>query len=186
MSQWESKIESNITVNKRVSEKTRKDNIMISKEKKEQDMLIYKLLTEIWKLESELETLNSQIKVKDSEMEEMEQTVAVGNTNVEALQSEYRCLMHSWNSVVVAISNRDKGLECLQEELNKLQETLKSIQSEIEQVKKLTKREFQDNEKLTMIKSRIELDLRNCTTQTMKRLSNELLSKIACMNSRPF
>ncbi|XP_023021111.2 lethal (2) 41Ab [Leptinotarsa decemlineata] len=178
MSQWENKIESHISVNKRVSEKTRKDNLMIGREKKEQDLLIYKLLTEIWKLESELETVNSKIRVKENEIEEMEQTVAVGNTNIEALQSEYRCLMHSWNSVVVAIGNRDKGLDCLNEELGKFQEKFKSMVSETEQIKKLTKTELQNNEKLTMIKSRVELDVRNCKIQT----DDEMNKKVAIEN----
>lgn len=53
----------------------------------------------------------------ETEREELEQTVALGNTNLEALQAEYRCLMHSWNSVVVAIGNRDRIVECLRTEV---------------------------------------------------------------------
>ncbi|KAJ8930557.1 hypothetical protein NQ314_016638 [Rhamnusium bicolor] len=166
MSEWEKKLEGEITVNQRVAEKTRKDHLQFSEEKKAQDLLIYKLTTEIWKLESEMETISIQMRVKSTEMEELEQSVALGNTNIEALEAEYRCLMHSWNSVIVAITNRDKSLECLNEEINRLQEKLKSTTAEIEQVKKLTKQELIENEKQTLIKDRFELDIKNCKTQT--------------------
>lgn len=165
MTQWEKKIESHISLNRRIAEKSRKDMIKQGQEKRQQDILIYKLLNEIWKLEAELESLNSQIKVKEKEMEELEQSTAVGNTNVEALQSEYRCLMHAWNSVVVAISSRDKSLECINEELTKLKEKLKSTIAETEQVKKLTKKELSNNERFTMIKNRIEYEVKNCAQQ---------------------
>ncbi|CAH1155012.1 unnamed protein product [Phaedon cochleariae] len=173
MTQWETKIESHISVNKRIAEKTRRDNMLAARENKQQDMLIYKLLVEIWKLESEIETINTQIRVKENEIEHLEQNVALGNTNVEALQSEYRCLMHSWNSVVVAIGNRDKGLECINEELTKLRERFKSTVSETDQVRKLIKKELMENERYTMIKSRFEMDIKNCTLQTEEEMKKK-------------
>ncbi|CAH2011669.1 unnamed protein product [Acanthoscelides obtectus] len=165
MVQLENKIESQISVNKRVAEKTRKDMLKEAVQKRDQDMLIYRLFNEIWRLEGEIESLNIQIKAKELEMDELQQTIAVGNTNIEALQTEYRCLMHSWNSVVVAISNRDKGLDCLTEELNKLKEKHKTLLYESDQLKKLQKKECNENERYTMIKSRIEYDIKNCKTQ---------------------
>nr|CAH7722539.1 unnamed protein product [Callosobruchus chinensis] len=165
MTQLESKIESQLSVNKRVAEKTRKDMLKEAAQKREQDMLIYRLFNEIWRLEGEIESLNIQIKAKELEMDDLQQTIAVGNTNIEALQTEYRCLIHSWNSVVVAISNRDKGLDSLNEDLNKLKEKLKTLLHEADQLKKLQKKECNENERFTMINSRIEYDIKNCKTQ---------------------
>lgn len=170
MTQWEKKIESHISVNKRIASKTKKDYNLLFQEKKQQDMLIYNLTKTVWKLESDIEILAQENKIKEKEVEELEQVVAVGNTNIEALQTEIRCLMHSWNSVVVAISNRDKGLECLNEEYRKLQEKLKSVVSEIEQVKKLTKKELNENENLMMVKTRIMADIKNCQDQMNEEL----------------
>ncbi|XP_018561589.1 coiled-coil domain-containing protein 40 [Anoplophora glabripennis] len=166
MSQWENKIESNISVNQRIAEKTRKDNLLLAQEKRAQDLLIYNLMREIWRLEGEIEAMEIQTKVQSSEIEEQEEAIAVGNTNVEALQAEYRCLMHSWNSVVVAISNRSKTIDCLNEEVNRMQENLKSITAETEQVKKLTKKELIENERRTVLKNRIEQDIKYCKAQT--------------------
>lgn len=173
MIQWEKKAESHISVNRRIASKTKKDYNLMFQEKRQQDMLIYNLTTAVWKLECLIETLAQENNMKEKEVEDLEQAVAVGNTNIEALQTEIRCLMHSWNSVVVAISNRDKGLECLSEENRKLQEKMKSMVSEIEQVKKLTKKELNENERLTMVKTRITTDIKNCQDQ----MDDELFDK---------
>ncbi|KAJ8917137.1 hypothetical protein NQ315_012629 [Exocentrus adspersus] len=170
MTQWEEKIESNISVNQRIAEKTRKDNQLLAEEKRAQDMLIYNLMKEIWKLESEIESMQIQAKIQTEEIEEQEQAIAVGNTDVEALQAEHRCLMHSWNSVVVAISNRSKVIDCLNDEVNKLQENLKSIVSETEQVRKLTKKELVENERRTVLKMRIEQDMKQCRAQVEEEM----------------
>lgn len=73
--------------------------------------------------------------------------------------------MHSWNSVVVAIGNRDRIVECLRNEETKVHEKIKSTIAEINQVKKLTKKEMNENQRLLMNKSRVELDTTNCKQQ---------------------
>lgn len=73
-------------------------------------------MKEIWRLESELETMDMQLRVKESEREEMAEMVSQGNANIDVIQAEHRCLIHSWNSVVVAVGNRDKVLGCLRDE----------------------------------------------------------------------
>ncbi|XP_050303237.1 coiled-coil domain-containing protein 40 [Anthonomus grandis grandis] len=165
VSQWEKKIESNIAVNQRVAEKTRKDHLKLSEEKRKQDAQIYKITRAIWHLETEIDTMDMQIKLKETEREELEQTVALGNTNLEALQAEYRCLMHSWNSVVVAIGSRDRIVECLRTEENAIQEKVKSTISEAEKVRKLTKGEMNENQRFVLNKARAELDISNCKQQ---------------------
>ncbi|XP_066257317.1 coiled-coil domain-containing protein 40 [Euwallacea similis] len=162
VSQWESRIKSNIAVNQRITEKTRKDNLKLSEEKRQQDAQIYKIMRLIWNLEAEVETMNMQIKLKETEREELEQTVALGNINLEALQAEYRCLMHSWNSVVVAIGSRDRIVQCLRTEEMKVHEKIKSTVCEINRVKKLTRKEMNENQKLAMTKRRAEADLSRC------------------------
>ncbi|CAG9768078.1 unnamed protein product [Ceutorhynchus assimilis] len=168
ISEWETKIESELTVNQRIAAKARKDNLKFSEEKRKQDVRIYNLMRTIWKLQAEIDTMNMQLKLKETEREELEQTVALGNTNLEALQAEQRCLMHSWSSVVVAIGNRDRIVENLVAEINKVQEETKAKISEMDQIKKLAKKEMNENQRLAIIKARAELDISNC-----KRLLDE-------------
>ncbi|XP_971171.2 coiled-coil domain-containing protein 40 [Tribolium castaneum] len=162
ISEWEENLESDLTVKKRVFEKSRKEKLKLLEDKRTQDVLIYKLMTRIWFLERELDRMDVQMKVKEAEREDLAQTVALGNTNIEAMEAEYRCLMHSWNSVVIAIGNRDKVLSCLNKELSKSEEHFKSVVSEIEQVKKLSQKEMRRNEEFTMLKNRFLADVQVC------------------------
>lgn len=53
-------------MNQRIAEKTRKDNMKLSEEKRKQDAQIYKIMRAIWNLETEIETMNMQLKLKGS------------------------------------------------------------------------------------------------------------------------
>lgn len=65
-------------------------------------------MTETWRLENELEGMDMQLRVKEKDRERLAETVVQINTDIEALESEHRCLLHSWHSVIVAVGNRDK------------------------------------------------------------------------------
>lgn len=73
-------------------------------------------MTEVWKLESELETIEMQLKAKEKDREHYALIIAQSNTDIEALESEHRCLLHSWQSVIVAIENRDKHYSTVNQE----------------------------------------------------------------------
>ena len=51
-------------VNQRVAEKIRKDHLKLAEEKRQQDAQIYKVMRAIWKLETEVETMTIQLKLK--------------------------------------------------------------------------------------------------------------------------
>lgn len=80
-------------------------------------MLVYRLMTEVWRLESERDTMDMQLRVKEKEREKLAEVIAQCNIDIEAFEAEYRCLLHSWNSVVVAISIRDKHYMMIKKEL---------------------------------------------------------------------
>lgn len=80
-------------------------------------MMVYKLMTEVWGLEGDLETMLMQLRVKEEERERLADSVAVSNTDIEAAESEHRCLLHGWHSVIIAISNRDKHYNQVTQEL---------------------------------------------------------------------
>lgn len=117
MTSWEQDVESELKVNQRIFEKTKKDKTKIAEEKRQQDMLVYKLMTEVWNLEAELETMLMQLRVKEEEREKLSETLAISNIDIEAAESEHRCLLHGWHSVIVAISSRDKHFNQVNQEL---------------------------------------------------------------------
>lgn len=65
-------------------------------------------MTETWRLENELETMDLQMRAKEKDRERLAEAVVQTNIDIEALESEQRCLLHSWHSVIIAIGNRDK------------------------------------------------------------------------------
>ncbi|KAK9888236.1 hypothetical protein WA026_000503 [Henosepilachna vigintioctopunctata] len=170
---WEKEVESEIKISKRMTEKTRKDQLQLMEEKRKQDMILYRLQTEVWRLETELETIDMKLEIKEREREELAQTVAEGSTTIDALEAEYRCLMHSWNSVVIAIGNRDKVLNCVSQEVQKYEEEYKNILCETEQIRKLAKQEMTGNEKLTAIKQRILSDIMTCKNQIDEEVAKQ-------------
>lgn len=74
-------------------------------------------MTDVWDLEAELETMLMQLRVKEEEREKLAETIAISNTDIEAAESEHRCLLHGWHSVIIAISNRDKHFTHVNQEL---------------------------------------------------------------------
>lgn len=80
-------------------------------------MLVYKLMTEVWRLESERDTMDMQLRVQGKEREKLAEIAMQCNIDMEAFESEYRCLLHSWNSVVVTIGYRDKHFCTIKKEL---------------------------------------------------------------------
>lgn len=75
-------------------------------------------MSEIFRLEEELENLDMQIRVKEEERENMADIIANGNVELQTIAAEHRCLLYSWNSIVIAISHRDKDYLATQEELS--------------------------------------------------------------------
>ncbi|KAK5641501.1 hypothetical protein RI129_010048 [Pyrocoelia pectoralis] len=159
MKNLEEDTESELIINQRVFEKSKKDKSQLIEEKRQLDTIIFKLMTETWRLEEELEIMDMQIRVKEEERETLAEAVVNSNIDLETIASEHRCLLHSWNSLVVAISHRDKGYMSSKEELHKLQEEIRAVVAETEQTKKLCHQEMLSNERLTDFKLRLEAEI---------------------------
>lgn len=164
-SKWEKEVENELKMNQRISEKTRKDKLKLANEKRQQDMRIHSLQSEVWRLESELETMVMQLRIKEEEREKIAQAVVTSNIEMEANESELRCLVHGWQSVINAVQIRDKEVNNRKNELTQLHEKIQSTIAEIETIKKICKKEMNKNENLTMFKMRVENDLKNCNNQ---------------------
>lgn len=74
-------------------------------------------MTEIWRLEEEAETIDMQLRVKEEQREKLAEAVAASNVDIETMNAELRCLLRSWNSVVVMIAQRDKHYDTIRQEL---------------------------------------------------------------------
>lgn len=114
---WEKEIESDLLTSQTISDKTRKQKILLAKQKREQDMLIYRHTSDIWRIQAESDTLDIKIKIKENEREKLCEAVIFGNADIEAMQLEHKCLLHSWGSIISAIGLRSKALKELNQDL---------------------------------------------------------------------
>lgn len=73
-------------------------------------------MKDVWRLETEVEKVQMQIRVKEEDRERLAEAVALSNIDIESNQTEYRCLVHGWQSVLLTISQRDKYYNGLQAE----------------------------------------------------------------------
>jgi hypothetical protein len=73
-----------------------------------QDIFILKLMTEIANLGARLAILEGQLKLKECERNQVGQSVADANADLESLRREHQRLLQAWNSVFISIQQRDK------------------------------------------------------------------------------
>jgi septal ring factor EnvC (AmiA/AmiB activator) len=65
-------------------------------------------MTEIANLEARLAILEGQLKLKECERNQVGQSVADANADLESLRREHQQLLQAWNSVFISIQQRDK------------------------------------------------------------------------------
>lgn len=106
--EWENEIASNLNVSKRMSEKDATMQRELIRRKQQEDYILFKIMSEVWKVESEIKLLNEQCELKEKEKLALSQTIADADADLNALQREYKNLFNTWNSVVANISQRNK------------------------------------------------------------------------------
>ncbi|XP_057659079.1 coiled-coil domain-containing protein 40-like isoform X2 [Diorhabda carinulata] len=177
----ENSIEGHLKVNKTIASKRREDNETLSKKKRYQDYLMHSLITELWKLEGEMETLELSAEVKREYIDDLEEQIAVGNTTISALETEYKCLLQSWNAAVVTIGHRDGKLEKVQKKLTDLRDIHKNLSSEIDSVRKQIKQTLVENDDLTAFRTNVQKEKERSEQMYQKELvkKEELLRDMA-------
>ncbi|XP_049802004.1 coiled-coil domain-containing protein 40 [Schistocerca nitens] len=162
---WEAEMESELAVSQRISEKMKLDKKQLAEEKKKQDLFLLKLTNEVANLETQITTLEGQLKVKEEERLIISQTLADANVDLEALNKEQQRLLQAWNGVVISMQQRDKAYAAVMDEKKNLHEKFLTLNQEIESYKKSANDEMLKNEKLTGMLQKLQMDLANVEKQ---------------------
>ncbi|ETN65033.1 cohesin-subunit [Anopheles darlingi] len=170
---WAQEIKDEIAVAKRVASKDAKDNLIAAEEKRQVDLLVFNLSTEVKRKEKELEAIDEQIKEQDEQRETIGRSLADANSDLEALQHEHKRLFQAWGEVIVAIQQRDRVLAKTKEDLDAIYEEHKVIKSKTEITKKSAAKEMEQNEKLAGFKNRIQGDIYSLEKQVRKEQEDE-------------
>lgn len=107
---WQQEMEHEFKVSKLVLQKDRQERARVCKEKRQLDFMLLNMELEVKRCEMESSELLEQIKDNEQRLDLAKRKLVDANTDVDALQCENRCLISSWNDVILAIGNRDKLL----------------------------------------------------------------------------
>lgn len=117
ISKWNEEIQNEIALARRVATKDKKDQKSASEEKKQMDVILFKLDSEVRKNEREISNIEDQIQEHTSSVTSLNQSLANANVDLEGLQHEHKKLMQAWGEVIVSVQHRDKVLAKARTEL---------------------------------------------------------------------
>ncbi|EZA53658.1 Coiled-coil domain-containing protein [Ooceraea biroi] len=159
-SQWQTELASNLAVSKRASSKNKVLQRELIARKQQKDCIIFKLMEEVWRVKTEIASLDVQLQLKNKEKIEISRMIADANADLEALHRQHVNLCDAWNSVVSNIAKRNKVYEQLNTEREKIRESFNTLHTEMEMLKKKTAQETENNENLTSVHVRVEDNVR--------------------------
>ncbi|XP_068084309.1 coiled-coil domain-containing protein 40 [Anabrus simplex] len=172
---WEREMGSDLVVSQRVSEKVEIDKKQLMENKQKQDIVLYKLTSEVSNLEAKLTMLESQIEVKEKEQRALSQSVAESGADLQVLDLEQRRLVQAWNAVVISMQHRDTVFAEVDKEHRFLDEELSNLHNEIGSYRAASREQIEKNEKLTEIVRKLRLTLR-CLRNKFRSSELERLS----------
>lgn len=114
---WQKEMEHNLKVSKTVLNKDKQEKDRISKEKREIDILLLNIEMEVMKCESKSEQMLKELQENERQVQLLNAQIIESNADLDAVQTDNRRLISSWNEVIHGISNRDKLLAKTNEEL---------------------------------------------------------------------
>lgn len=114
---WQKEMEHNLKVSKLVLNKDKQEKDRISKEKREMDFLLLSLEMEVMKCEQKSQQIVNEIEENEKQVDILNVKLINSNADLDSIQTDNRRLISSWNEAIHAISNRDKLLAQVTEEL---------------------------------------------------------------------
>lgn len=114
---WQQEMEHELKVSKLMLGKDKKKKQQICEEKRQMDLLLLNLEMEVRRRELDSNDIMEQIKENEEQISLLNVKLSGTNADLDDLQSDNRRLIASWNEVIHTISNRDKMLAKIDENL---------------------------------------------------------------------
>lgn len=114
---WQQEMEHNLKVSKLMLNKDEQEKDRISKEKRKMDLLLLNLEMELIKTEDKSMKIVQKIHDYKQQTEQLNTKLASSNEDFNALLTDNRRLISSWNEVIQVIAGRDKLLAKTTDEL---------------------------------------------------------------------
>lgn len=108
MRKWTKEMEDEVLAAKRIVSKDKKVQMVKAQRKKQMDVLLYKLESEVKGKEQELGLIDDQLKEQNGYIEVLNQSLADANADLESLHREHKQLTNAYNEVLIQVQLRDK------------------------------------------------------------------------------
>lgn len=165
---WQEEAGSALKVAHRITRKDGQDKLAKIEAKRKLDVFVLSLEAEVRNRECELKEINEQIKRTSAGLEKFSVNLTDANSDCEALQLEQKRLTQAWGEVIVSITQRDKMLAAVNQELHEEYEKHKDLRGHIEGTRKELQKQSVQNEKHEGFLNRLTGDLQSLDRQLAK------------------
>ncbi|XP_013409019.1 coiled-coil domain-containing protein 40 isoform X1 [Lingula anatina] len=152
-------VRSDIAVMRRAAEKADSEVSKSEALKQKQDLFVDRLVERVDKLKEEIAMYEAQISAQSEETKAAREALTEAHMEIEAINMEKKQLLQQWNSSLIGMRRRDEAHAAMMEALNQQEQRILSLETEIEGYKKSIFKEQEQNEKLTLILNKAEIDI---------------------------
>ncbi|KAJ8037566.1 Coiled-coil domain-containing protein 40 [Holothuria leucospilota] len=158
-------IRSDIAVMRRAAEKADSEVAQSEIEKQKQDLYVDRLTENVDKLREQIALYEAQCQAQNEETKAAKEALFEARTEIESIELEKKQLLQQWNSSLIGMKRRDEAHSAMTEALNQQRQQIQSLQTEIEGYKKSIQKEQENNETLTLMLQKNEIDINSLKKQ---------------------
>uniref|UniRef100_A0AAR2IL46 Coiled-coil domain containing 40 n=1 Tax=Pygocentrus nattereri TaxID=42514 RepID=A0AAR2IL46_PYGNA len=158
MQEVTSDLRSDITAMKNATHKAKAEKLQAEQQKHKQDLYVERLVKQVEKLREQIALYEAQTLAQAEETRAAKETLAEAQLEIDSLTVEQKQLLQQWNSSLIGMKRRDEALTATQEALRHADQQVRSLDTEVEGYKRSITKEQEQNELLTVLLNRTQLN----------------------------
>ncbi|XP_072538881.1 coiled-coil domain-containing protein 40 [Salminus brasiliensis] len=178
MQEVTSDLRSDITVMKNATRKAQAEKLQAEQQKLKQDLYVERLVKQAEKLREQIGLYEVQTLAQAEETQAAKEALAEAQLEMDSLTVERKQLLQQWNSSLVGMKRRDEVFTAMQEALRLANQQVRSLDTEAEGYKRSIMKEQEQNELLTVLLNRAQLN-----SATSRKLITQLNSQQEALQS---
>lgn len=149
-------LKEDISVVKRVAQKTEQEIKELEKGKNAQDVYIFNLKERIHPLEEDIDLTTQQLQSQKNQTSTLKQMIKETTAEFDALGVDTKHILQQWKTSVIALQLREEGLLAAKAALKVIQDEIKEIAAEVRYSQREVDAQTQRNAELTTASTRQE------------------------------
>ncbi|KAG7492162.1 hypothetical protein MATL_G00012130 [Megalops atlanticus] len=151
-------LRSDIAAVKNASRKAQLEKAQAAQQKNVQDLYVERLTQQVERLTEQIGLYNIHTAQQSAETQVAKEALAEAQMEMDSLLVEQKQLLQQWNSSLLGMRHRDEAFTAMQEALRMVRNQVRLLDTEIDGFKKSITQEEEQNERLTVLLNRSELD----------------------------